>query len=118
MVDSACYPGGLVLDMQASCNFGGFGVKNLHLQSLALRVLWQWLFRTDSSRMWQGLPMFKDIEAEEVFHSLVKIQVGNGKSVLFWIDVTAVWQLLTLHCSTICEIAACHHSLEPGSRPW
>jgi hypothetical protein len=69
MVDSACYPGGLVLDMQASCNFGGFGVKNLHLQSLALRVLWQWLFKTDSSRMWQGLPMFKDIEAEEVFQS-------------------------------------------------
>ncbi|KAM0877851.1 hypothetical protein ACQ4PT_035236 [Festuca glaucescens] len=66
--------------------FGGLGVKNLRLQGLALRVRWQWLQRTDLGRPWQGLPMIKDTQAWEVFDSLVRIKVGDGRSTLFWRD--------------------------------
>jgi hypothetical protein len=66
--------------------YGGLGIKNLHLQGLALRVRWEWLRRTDESRPWQGLPASKDQEARDVFDSLVKITVGNGAKTLFWRD--------------------------------
>jgi hypothetical protein len=66
--------------------YGGLGIKNLHLQDLALWVRWEWLRRTDESRPWQGLPAIKDQEARDVFDSLVKITVGNGAKTLFWRD--------------------------------
>jgi mannosylglycoprotein endo-beta-mannosidase len=66
--------------------FGGLGVKDLRLQGLALRVRWEWLRRTDLWRPWQGLPRWKDSMAAEVFASLVKIKVGKGDKVLFWLD--------------------------------
>jgi hypothetical protein len=66
--------------------FGGLGVKDLRLQGIALRTRWQWLRRTDPDRPWQGLPMMTDRDAYEVFQSLVKITVGDGKTVRFWRD--------------------------------
>lgn len=66
--------------------FGGLGVKDLNLQAIALRVRWEWLRRTDSNRPWQGLKLMVDRDARGVFDSLVKITVGNGSKVLFWID--------------------------------
>jgi hypothetical protein len=65
---------------------GGLGIKNMRLQSLALRVRWEWLQRTDTARPWHGLPMIKDREARQVFDSLVSITVGDGKRTLFWRD--------------------------------
>jgi hypothetical protein len=67
-------------------SLGGLGIKNLRLHGLALRARWQWLRRTDPDRPWQGLPPLKDAAAMEVFESLVKIEVGDGRSVLFWKD--------------------------------
>lgn len=61
-------------------------MKNLQMQSLALRVRWEWLKRTEPARPWQGLPMIEDRLAREVFDSLVHIQVGAGDRVLFWRD--------------------------------
>jgi hypothetical protein len=66
--------------------FGGLGVKDLKLQGLALRMRWEWLGRTDESRTWYGLLMMKDTPAREAFDSLVSIQIGNGRKVLFWRD--------------------------------
>ena len=66
--------------------FGGLGVKNLAMQGLALRVRWEWLRRTDPHRPWQGLQRLKDVEASQVFDSLICIQVGEGSRVLFWSD--------------------------------
>lgn len=66
--------------------YGGLGVKNLKLQALSLRVRWEWLRRTDDERPWQGLKLVPDIEAREVFNSLVSISVGDGKKKLFWRD--------------------------------
>jgi hypothetical protein len=59
---------------------------HMRLQGIALRTRWQWLRRTDPERPWQGLPHLKDEAAEEVFQTLARIEVGDGKSVLFWRD--------------------------------
>jgi hypothetical protein len=67
-------------------SLGGLGVKNLKLQGLALRARWHWLRRTDPDKPWQGLPPIKDVAAMEVFESLAKIEVGDGRTVLFWKD--------------------------------
>lgn len=66
--------------------FGGLGVINLRLQSLAFRVRWEWLRRTDPRRPWQGLSLMVDKDARLVFDSMVNISVGNGEKVLFWRD--------------------------------
>jgi hypothetical protein len=66
--------------------FGGLGIKDLRLQGIALRTRWQWLRRTDPERPWQGLLHLKDEAAEGVFQTLARIEVGDGKSVLFWRD--------------------------------
>jgi hypothetical protein len=65
---------------------GGLGIKNLRLRSLALRVRWEWLRKTEPSKPWQGLPRIKDTQARDVFDSLVRITVGDVKKVLFWRD--------------------------------
>jgi hypothetical protein len=64
--------------------FGGLGIKDLKLQILALRVRWQWLQHTDMHRPWQGLPLLKDTAGRALFDSLVQIEVGYGRRVLFW----------------------------------
>ena len=66
--------------------YGGLGVKNLQIQALALRVRWDWLRRVDPEGPWQGILLFVDKEARQVFDSLVKIKVGNGERVVFWKD--------------------------------
>lgn len=79
-------------------SLGGLGVKDLRLQSLALRVRWLWLARTDPARPWQGLKLPKDTAAMAVFQSLARITVGSGASVFFWRDI---W----LNGCTVREIA-------------
>jgi hypothetical protein len=65
---------------------GGLGIKNLQLQGVSLRARWEWLNRTDGDRPWTGLPMLKDAKAHQIFQSFTGITVGDGKSVLFWMD--------------------------------
>ncbi|KAM0872922.1 hypothetical protein ACQ4PT_038387 [Festuca glaucescens] len=74
--DSVCKP----------LRLGGLGIKNLRMQGLALRVRWEWLQRTDSSRPWKGLRMANDRQASEVLNSLATVQVGDGRQALFWKD--------------------------------
>jgi hypothetical protein len=71
--DSVCKP----------LHLGGLGIKNLRMQGLALRVCWDWLQRTDSSRPWKGLRMARDHQASEVFSSLTTVQVGDGRDTMF-----------------------------------
>ncbi|KAM0904438.1 hypothetical protein ACQ4PT_017999 [Festuca glaucescens] len=62
--DSVCKP----------LRLGGLGIKNLRMQGVALRVRWEWLQRTDSSRPWKGLRMANDHQASEVLNSLATVQ--------------------------------------------
>jgi hypothetical protein len=64
---------------------GGLGIKNLKLLGLSLCVHWQWFRRTDPEKLWQGIPALKDEAGMEVFQSLARIEVRNGRSVVFWI---------------------------------
>jgi hypothetical protein len=73
-------------DICQSTQYAGLGIKDMKLQGLALRVRWEWLARTDSTRPWQGLPMLKDDDTRNLFQSLAKIEIGNGRSVWFWTD--------------------------------
>lgn len=66
--------------------YGGLGIKNLKVQALALRVRWEWLWRTEPERPWQGLGLLVDQEARAVFDCLVHIVVGRGEKVLLWRD--------------------------------
>ena len=76
---------------------GGLGVKNLGLQDIALRVRWEWLWRTDDRRPWQGLQFLVDEDARMVFDSLVKIEVERGTRFYFGeIDRSMVLQYKTL----------------------
>jgi hypothetical protein len=61
-------------------------VKDLRLQGLALRVRWMWLRRTDPERPWHGLPSLNDPAVAEVFQSLARFSVGDGRLILFWRD--------------------------------
>jgi hypothetical protein len=63
------------------------GIKNMTIQSIALRVCWEWLQRMDPSRPWQGLLMVKDMATRGFSDSLISISVGDGKRALFWRDV-------------------------------
>jgi hypothetical protein len=47
--------------------YGGLGIKNMLLKSLAMREWWEWLSRTNANKAWQGLPMLKDPKVREVF---------------------------------------------------
>ena len=66
--------------------FGGLGVKDLHIQALALHVRWEWLHRSDQLRPWQGLPPLNDDKARQVSDGLVHICLGDVRLVLFWRD--------------------------------
>jgi hypothetical protein len=70
---------------QPKC-YGGLGVENLRLQGLALRVRWEWLRRTDTTKPWTNLPMIRDAEAQDLFFRLARGVVGNGRTILFWMD--------------------------------
>jgi hypothetical protein len=68
------------------------------MQGIALRMRWLWLWRTDPSRPWQGLPLEEDEMARTAFESLVQIKVGNGELVYFWRD-------RLLHRKSVADIA-------------
>jgi hypothetical protein len=66
--------------------FGGLGVKDLHLFSNALRLRWAWLAWNDPERPWHGLPLPVNQEDLVLFHACTSIKIGNGAKALFWKD--------------------------------
>jgi hypothetical protein len=66
---------------------GGLGIKNLKLFSRALRLCWNWLSWTDTSKPWKGLPHHSHPEDKALFQACTNIQIGNGDKTLFWKDI-------------------------------
>lgn len=60
--------------------FGGLGVLDLQKQIVALRLRWEWLRCTDSTKPFQGLPMVSDPLLVDIFNSLAHWKVGDGWS--------------------------------------
>jgi hypothetical protein len=67
-------------------HLGGMGFHNLAMLNSALRAKWIWLKKTDHHRSWAGLDLTSAPAAINLFNTSVTICVGDGASVLFWLD--------------------------------
>jgi len=65
---------------------GGLGLLDLQTFGYALRMRWLWFKKTDSSRPWAQLPDQTEPLVAAMFHASIQVQVGNGRSTLFWSD--------------------------------
>ena len=66
--------------------YDGLGILDLQLAGLALHLWWLWWQRCDHSRAWANLPMHHDKEVITRFDASTKFEIGNGESMIFWID--------------------------------
>jgi hypothetical protein len=62
---------------------GGLGVIDLTTMGYALRLCWEWLARTDHSRLWTTLPNKNEKIVKGMFDALDIVDVGNGLHTLF-----------------------------------
>jgi hypothetical protein len=67
-------------------SLGGLGVHDLERTSLALRLRWLWLSRTDNRRAWHGLDLQFTAAERSLFFASTTMTVGNGLNALFWED--------------------------------
>jgi hypothetical protein len=72
--------------VQRTKHLGGLGVLDLKMFDNALRLRWLWLQRTDNSHSWSLLPFNEDATTRAFFLASVRIELGNGRSLLFWQD--------------------------------
>lgn len=67
-------------------HLGGLGLPNLVILGRTLRIRWQWLQRSWSTRPWGRLHN-QTTQAEEImFKASIVVRVGNGEKTLFWED--------------------------------
>jgi hypothetical protein len=72
--------------MARPTELGGLGTFYLTTLGYTLRLRWEWLQRTDPSRMWSALPSKEDRIVQVMFTALVSVHVGNGDQARFWSD--------------------------------
>lgn len=65
---------------------GGLGLLDLRPFGHALRLHWEWLRCTDSSRAWSSLPAKAKKCMTAMFNASVSIRLGDGNYALFWSD--------------------------------
>jgi hypothetical protein len=65
---------------------GGLGVRDLERSSLALRLRWMWLEKTDDRRAWSGLGLQFSTLEQSFFFASTTVSVGNGRKARFWED--------------------------------
>ena len=70
-------------NVQRPLHLGGLGVADISLCGLALRLHWIWLKRKDPSRSWASLPIREESVAASFFRASTRIELGDGRSVLF-----------------------------------
>jgi hypothetical protein len=62
---------------------GGLGLHNLRMMNNALCTRWIWLQRTDSGKRWSGMDLLVGQSSATIFHTSMRIHVGDGASLLF-----------------------------------
>jgi hypothetical protein len=72
--------------VQRPTHLDGFGVFDLKLLGVALRLRWLWLHRTNTSRSWSAMPIQVDQTTQALFKASVKCVLGDDKTILFWSD--------------------------------
>jgi hypothetical protein len=68
-------------------SLGGLGVHDLEHMTLALRLRWLWLSRTNNRHTWHGLDLQFTAAERSLFFASTTMLVGNGLSSLFWEDI-------------------------------
>lgn len=72
--------------VQRPRHLGGLGIRDPELFGRALRMRWLWLSRTDPTRPWGFMQTTDDQATTAFFHRSIAIQLGDGRSALFWSD--------------------------------
>jgi hypothetical protein len=67
-------------------DFGGLGLPDLRIMGYALRLRWEWLWRTDTESTWALLPTPKERMITAMSQASICVQVGDGSSAMFWTD--------------------------------
>jgi hypothetical protein len=65
---------------------GGLGVIDLTTLGYALRLRWEWLAKTNPSRLWAALPCTTEPVVRAMFEASTLVVLGNGVRTLFWDD--------------------------------
>lgn len=65
---------------------GGLGIIDLRRFGLALRLRWDWVWKSDRSRMWIDLPSSSERVTQALFQAATMSVIGDGNSMLFWQD--------------------------------
>jgi hypothetical protein len=84
---SVCRPAGL----------GGLGVLDLRYFGFALRLRWEWLRRTDTTRCWSSLPARAEKPVAAMSAASMSVQVGDGAATKLWTDSWSSVGLLCLY---------------------
>jgi len=79
---------------------GGLGIFDLQRFGYALRMRWLWMKRTDVARPWHLLPDEKEPIIEAMFQASIYVDLGDGRTALFWSDR---W----LDGKSLAEVAPC-----------
>jgi hypothetical protein len=69
-----------------SQEFEGLGVLDLTTLGYALRLHWFWLAHTNPGHSWSVLPSKEGSLVRAMFEGFMIVQIGNGRSALFWQD--------------------------------
>jgi hypothetical protein len=64
--------------------FGGLGILNMDKFGRALLLRWPWLAWTAPDKPWVGMENPCNNDDMELFHSLTKVTIGDGKKASFW----------------------------------
>ncbi|KAK1645141.1 hypothetical protein QYE76_062946 [Lolium multiflorum] len=67
-------------------SLGGLGILNMEKFGRALRLRWPWLAWTTPEKPWVGMENPCNEEDMELFHTLTKVNIGDGNIASFWHD--------------------------------
>ncbi|KAM0928574.1 hypothetical protein ACQ4PT_002562 [Festuca glaucescens] len=67
-------------------SLGSLGMHDLRRMNVALRARCVWLQKMDGSKPWSGLDVQVCQDSLALFNASVRIELGDGASVLFWED--------------------------------
>lgn len=67
-------------------DLGGLGLPDLRILGFALRLRWEWLWRTRPEAPWAQLPSKPERLVDSMFRTSVTVHVGDGATARFWTD--------------------------------
>lgn len=91
--------------VQRPKELGGLGIKDLEKFGKALRQRWLWHNWNQVDKSWKGLQVPCTKEERNLFAENARIQIGDGKSTLFWHDSWIGQRPLKLSLPNLFQVA-------------